>query len=140
MKATRILITVAGVVGLLAIFALPYVSVEGMSMKYWDIHEMPKGLTQGLLNGPGQVYVAIVCFLVPALMGLLALATKQLQRWQAIVSAVFFLAALAPEGVRKGLLGEGGVSTAIGGKLLFLAAVAGLVFAVMGITKPERAR
>ena len=53
------------------------------------------------------------------------------------MSAVFFLAAFGPEGVRKGLIGGDGISTAIGGKLLFLAALVGLVAAVAAIAKPE---
>jgi hypothetical protein len=138
MKATKIVLTVAGLVGLLSIFALPYMSGEIGSLKYWEFREMPSSLMTGLLNGPKQVYVALICFLVPTLLGALALATKQLARWQAIVSTVFFLVAFGPEGVRKGLIGAEGVSTAIGGKLLFLAALIGLITSIVGIAKPEK--
>jgi hypothetical protein len=69
-------------------------------------------------------------------MGAWALAGR-LTRAHGIVSTVFFLAAFAPEGVRKGLLGGDGISTAIGGKLLFLGALVGLVAAVIAIAKPE---
>jgi hypothetical protein len=136
MKQTKILIAAAGALGLIAFF-LPYISVEGLSMKFWDFRAMPKGLSQGLLNGPNQVYVALVGFLVPLVLGIHALATKGLARWAGIVSAVGFLLALATEGVRKGLSGAEGMSTAIGGKLLFLAAVVGLIGAIVGTTKPE---
>jgi hypothetical protein len=106
-------------------------------MSYWDFHKIPGGMTQGILNGPKQVYWALACFAVPAAMGAWALAGR-LTRAHGIVSTVFFLAALAPEGVRKGLTGMEGVSTAIGGKLLFLAALVGLVGAVIAIAKPEQ--
>ena len=45
--------------------------------------------------------------------------------------------ALATEGVRKGLSGAEGMSTAIGGKLLFIAAIVGLVASIAGAVKPE---
>ena len=139
MKQTKFLISAAGVIGLLAVFAFPYISAEGFSFKYWDLHKFPADSTVGLLNGPKQVYIALGCFIVPVLAGLVAIATKQLQRWQAVIAGVFSLAAFACEGVRKGLTGDHDVSTAIGGKLLFLAAAAGLVFAIMGAVKPEPA-
>lgn len=138
MKPLKIVITVCALLGLLSIFALPYMSGEGLSIKYWEFRQLPSSMMTGLLNGPKQVYVALIAFLVPALLGALALATKQLARWQAIVATVFFLIAFAPEGVRKGLTGEDGVSTAIGGKLLFLAALIGLVASIVGIAKPEK--
>ncbi len=141
MKQLKTVIALAGVAGIVAAF-LPYVSVAelGLSMSFWDIHKMPGGSHAGLLNGPNQVYVAFACFAIPMLMGLLALATKQLQRWEAIVASVFSLGLFAVEGVRKGLLGEDGVSTAYGGKLLFVAAAVMFVASLIGAIKPERNR
>ena len=109
-------------------------------MSFWDFHSLPKTATEGLLNGPGQVFVALVCFALPLVMGLLAIATKQLARWEAIVAFVFALAAFATEGVRKGLLGEDGLSTAYGAKLLFVAAAVAAVAALVGIISPDKAR
>lgn len=135
MKQLKIAIAAAGIVGIIATF-LPYISIEGHSMTFWDFHKIPAGDMVGLLKGPKQVYVALACFAVPLALGLMALAGR-LARWQGVVSSVFFLAAFGPEGVRKGLLGGDGIHTALGGKLLFLAALVGLVASVAAIAKPE---
>ena len=65
-----------------------------------------------------------------------SLASK-LQRALAGVAAGGFGLAFALELVRKGMSGDHGVSTAIGGKLLFLAALVGLVASVVAVAKPE---
>ena len=139
MKHTKTVIALAGLVGIVATF-LPYVSIPELTVTFWDVHNSPKLPSQGLLNGPGQVYVALACFALPLVMGLLAIATKQLARWEAIVALVFSLAAFAVEGVRKGLLGEDGLSTAYGGKLLFVAAAAAAIAALVGTISPEQRR
>ena len=135
MKQLKIVLAATGLIGIIAAF-LPYISIAGHSMTFWDFHKMPGSEMAGLLKGPKQVYVALVCFAVPLALGLMALAGR-LTRWMGSVSAVFFLAAFGPEGVRKGLMGGDGISTAIGGMLLFLAALVGLVAAVAAIAKPE---
>ncbi len=140
MKPIKIVMAVAGLLGLVAIFALPYISGEGMSLKFWDFRAMPESISSGLLNGPKQVYVALVGFLVVLGAGSAGLAMKRLPRGAAIAGAIGALLTLATEGVRKGLMGGGeGMSTAIGGKLLFLAAVTGLVASIIGAVKPEQA-
>ena len=140
MKPIKIVMAVAGLLGLVAIFALPYISAEGMSLKFWDFRTMPESISSGLLNGPKQVYVAVVGFLVVLGAGSAGLAMKRLPRGAAIAGAIGGLLCLATEGVRKGLMGGGeGMSTAIGGKLLFLAAVTGLVASIIGAVKPEPA-
>lgn len=137
MKPIKIVVAVAAVLGLLATFALPYISVEGLSMKFWDFRSMPSGFATGLLNGPKQVYVAIVGFLLMGTVGVHAIVNGRFARWAGIVGAVGGLFALATEGVRKGLAGAEGMSTAIGGKLLFVAAAVGLVASIAGAVKPE---
>lgn len=139
MKPIKIVLAAVGVIGLLAVFVLPYISVEGMSLKFWDFRNMPGGLTQGLLNGPKQVYVALLGFVLPLAAGGIAIAQKKLGRGLAIMGAVGCLLAFATEGVRKGLSSTEGVSTAIGGKLLFIAAAVGLVASIIGAVKPEQA-
>ena len=134
MKNLKFVIIAAGVLGIIASF-LPYVSEGPFSLSYWDFHKMPAG-NSGLLNGPKQVYVALACFAIPALLAASALAGK-LQRALAGIAGVSFLLTFALEGVRKGLTGEGGVSTAIGGKLLFIAALVGLVSSIVAVVKPE---
>jgi len=133
MKQTKFILIAAGVIGLIACF-LPYIKEGPISMSFWDFHKMPAGMT-GLLNGPKQVYVAMGGFAITAVMGVLGM--KQLLRWQAIVGAVGCLLTLACEGVRKGLSGDHGVHTAIGGKLLFIAALIGIVGGILGAAKPD---
>lgn len=135
MKQLKFAIAATGILGIIAVF-LPYISIEGHSMTFWDFHKIPASDMVGLLKGPKQVYVALACFGVPLAMGLWALAGR-LTRAHAAVSSLFFLAAFGPEGVRKGLLGGDGISTAIGGKLLFIAALVGLVASVVALAKPE---
>jgi hypothetical protein len=139
MKPIKIVVAVAAVLGILATFALPYISVEGLSMKFWDFHKLPSGLSQGLLNGPKQVYVALVGFLMMGAVSVHAIVNGRFARWAGIVGALGALFALATEGVRKGLSGAEGMSTAIGGKLLFLAAIVGLLASIAGAVKPEKA-
>jgi hypothetical protein len=138
MKPIKFVMAAAGVLGLLAIF-LPYISVEGLSLKYWDFRQMPSSITAGLLNGPNQVYVALVGFLVVAAAGASGIVGKRLGRGAAIAGALGSLVAFAAQGVHKGMSGAEGVSTAIGGKLLFLAAVVGLLAAIIGAVKREPA-
>ena len=136
MKPLKIILSVVGLLGLVACF-LPYFSEEGMKMSYWDFHKMPSSPTEGLINGPHQVYIAMACFAVVLVMGIIAFATK-VSRWQGIVALVFSVLAFAPEGVRKGLSGEHDVHPAIGGKLLFVAAVLGIISGILAIAMPEK--
>jgi hypothetical protein len=140
MKPIKIVVAIAAVLGLLATFVLPYISASGMSLKFWDFHSMPSGFATGLLNGPKQVYVAIVGFLLMGSVAMHAIVNGRFARWAGIVGAVGGLFALATEGVRKGLTGAEGMSTAIGGKLLFIAAIVGLVASIIGAVKPETGR
>lgn len=134
MKQTKLVIIAAGVLGIIALF-LPYISEGPLSLSMWDFRKMPAG-NSGLINGPKQVYVALVAFAIPALLAATALASR-LQRALAGVAAVSFLATFALELVRKGMTGAEGVSTAIGGKLVFVAALVGLVASVVAVAKPE---
>ena len=134
MKQTKFILIAAGVIGVVACF-LPYVSAMGHSMSYWDFHKMPESAMRGLLNGPKQVYVAMAGYAITAVMGVLGM--SKLLRWQAIVGAVGGLVALACEGVRKGFSSEHGVSTAIGGKLLLVAALLAVIGGILGAAKPE---
>jgi len=133
MKQAKFILIAAGVLGLLACF-LPYVKEGPISMSLWDFHKMPAG-NSGLINGPKQAYVAIVTFGLTGVMGVLAL--KQLLRWHGIVAAVMCLLTFSLEAVRKGLSGDHGMHTAIGGKLLFIAALVGLVGGIIAAAKPE---
>ena len=135
MKNLKFVIIAAGVLGIIACF-LPYISEGPISLSMWDFRKMPAG-NSGLINGPKQVYVAFALFAVPALLAATALASK-LQRALAGVAAGAFLLTFALELVRKGMTGADGVSTALGGKLVFVAALVGLVASIVAIVKPEQ--
>jgi uncharacterized membrane protein len=134
MKQTKLVIIAAGVLGIIACF-LPYISEGPLSLSMWDFRQMPAG-NSGLINGPKQVYVALAAFAIPALLAATALASR-LQRALAGIAAVSFLATFALELVRKGMTGEGPVGTAIGGKLVFVAALVGFVASIVAVAKPE---
>jgi hypothetical protein len=134
MKQTKFILIAAGVIGLIACF-LPYVKFEGHSFTFWSMHGEKQNAMQGLLNGPKQVYIAMAGYALTAVMGVLGM--KQLLRWQAIVGAVGGLLALACEAVRKGFSSEHGISTAIGGKLLLVAALLAVVGGILGAAKPD---
>jgi hypothetical protein len=134
MKQTKFVIAAAGVLGIVALF-LPYVSEGAFSLSMWDFRKMPEG-NQGLINGPKQVYVALALFAIPALLAATAFASK-LQRALAGVAAGAFGLTFALELVRKGMTGAEGMSTALGGKLVFLAALVGLVASIAAVAKPE---
>jgi hypothetical protein len=125
MKQIKFAILGAGIIGLIAVF-LPFVSVGPFSASLWKLREAP--------GGSGQVFLTMGGFVVGAVMGVLAVTGKRLVRWQAIVSLIGF--ALSFIKVRDGLTGEG---SAIGAKLLFIAALIGLIAAIAGTAKPEKA-
>jgi len=134
MKQTKFILIAAGVIGLIACF-LPYFSAEGHSVSFWEFHKAHQSAMQGLLNGPKQVYIAMVGYALAGVMGVLGM--KQLLRWQAIVGAVGGLLAIACEAVRKGFSSEHGMHTAIGAKLLLIAALVAVVGGILGAAKPE---
>ena len=135
MKNLKFAIIASGVLGLIACF-LPYISEGGMSASLWDLHKIPAG-NEGLLNGPKQVYLVLGLFGIATLVAATSAASK-LARGLAGVAAGSFLLTSACELVRKGMTGDHGVSTAIGGKMLFIAALAGLVTSIVATVKPER--
>lgn len=134
MKQTKFILIAAGVLGIIACF-LPYFKMGDHSISLWSLHGEKAPATVGLLNGPKQVYVDFLGFGLAAVMGVLGM--KKLLRWQAIVGAVGGLIAIATEGVRKGFSSEHGVSTAIGGKLVLVAALLAIVGGILGAAKPE---
>lgn len=128
MKPVKIAIAVLGVVGVVAMF-LPWVSMGEFSVKLWDARQ-----EEAL-----KAYLPLAGFLLAAIMGAMALAKGAMARWQGIVALVGFSLAMIVKEVRIGLTGEGPIETAIGGKLLFLAAALGIVASIIAIAKPEKA-
>ena len=121
MKNLKFGLIVCGVLGVIGAF-LPMVKMGSASISLWEL--------KGLPGGAGQVYLTLAGFIVGIVMGGLAL-KGGLKRWQSIVAAVGF--ALATLKLR------GSFSGAIGAKVMFLAAVIGLVVAIVTIVKPEKA-
>lgn len=118
MKHLKFAILGTAFLGLIGIF-LPLVSAGPVSISLWDVRKLDSGM----------VYITMFGFLVPAVMGGLAVAQGRLARWQAIVATVGFALALIK--VRDGFSG------AIGGKVMVLAAAAGLALAIAKSVKPD---
>jgi hypothetical protein len=126
MKPVKVVIAVLGVVGLLAVFVLPYISMGSESMSFWKL--------VGLVDRKIQAYLAVVGFGLATVAGVLAIAKGGLARLHGILALVGFALCFAAGGVREGIKSE----TAIGGKLLFAAALLGIIVAIVGIAKPEK--
>ena len=114
-----------GVLGLLGCF-LPMASGEGMSISFWDVHTVAMFDFLQVAIGYGLGIV----------MGAMA-AKGVMLRWQAIVATVgFALVVVKFRGGFIDLITHG----AIGAKLMGIAAIAGLVFSVLCLAKPEQAK
>lgn len=122
MKNLKFGLIVCGVLGVIGAF-LPMVKMGSASISLWDL--------KGLPGGSGQVYLTLAGFVLGIAMGAAAL-KGPLKRWQSGVAAAGF--ALSTVKLR-GSFGDG----AIGAKLMFLAAIVGLVVAIVTIVKPEKA-
>lgn len=125
MNNLKLGVLVCGVVGLIGCF-LPMVSGEGMSISLWDVHSADMGQVLMVMIGYGLGIVA----------GVMAM-KGGMQRWQGIMAVVgFAFVVFKFRGGFLDLITHG----AIGGKLMGLAAVAGLVFSVLCIAKPAEAK
>ena len=113
----------SGLIGLIACF-LPLASGEGMSVSFWDMHNIDMAQTLMVMVGYGAGLA----------MGAMAVAKAPMQRWQAIVAALgFAFVVFKFRGGFIDLITHG----AIGAKLMGIAAIAGLVFSVLCVAKPE---
>jgi len=121
-KNIKFAVLACGVLGLIACF-LPMISMEGMSISFWDAHKAPDGV---------QVYLVMAGYALAAAMGAMG-AAKGLKRPQAIAALVGF--AFVVFKFRGGFFDL--LKAAIGAKLMFVAAVAGVVVSVLAIAKPE---
>ncbi len=112
MKNLKFAVLACGLLGLVACF-LPMASFEGVSITFWDGHRGPEGV---------QTYLVMAGYALGAVMGATGVA-RGLKRPQAIAAAIGFAFVLLKfRGVFADLF-----KAAIGGKLLLIAAVAGLV-------------
>jgi hypothetical protein len=121
-KNIKFAVLACGLLGLIACF-LPMISMEGMSISFWDAHKAPDGV---------QVYLVMAGYALAAAMGAMG-AAKGLKRPQAIAALVGF--AFVVFKFRGGFFDL--LKAAIGAKLMFVAAVAGVVVAALAIAKPE---
>ena len=119
MKHLKFAVLAAGLLGLISIFALPLMKAGPLSMTMWDVR----------IIDPGQVYITLAAFAVPAILAGLAIARGGMARWQAIIATVFF--ALGVVKCRENM------SLATGGKVMLIAAVLGLVVAIVATVKPS---
>ncbi len=122
MKNIKFAVLACGLLGLIACF-LPMISMEGMSISFWDAHKAPDGV---------QVYLVMAGYALAAVMGAMG-AAKGLKRPQAIAALVGF--AFVVFKFRGGFFDL--LKAAIGAKLMFVAAVAGLVVSILAVAKPE---
>ncbi len=121
MENVKYAILGCGVIGLLGIF-LPMVSMGGQSISLWDVKAFDAG----------QVYLVLAGFLLPAIMGGMAL-KGGLLRWQAGVAIAGFglcVIKLRPWGEVFG--------GAIGAKLMILGAFIGFAASIAAVAKPAK--
>ncbi|MBA3396537.1 MAG: hypothetical protein H0T89_28155 [Deltaproteobacteria bacterium] len=119
-------VLVCGVLGLIGVF-LPMISFGDQSISLWAAREAP--------GGAAQVYMVMAGFAAAAAMGAMG-AAKGMQRWMSIVAIIGFAFVLFK--FRDGLFDL--FKMAIGAKLMGIGAFAGLVFAILTLTKPEPAK
>ncbi len=121
MKQIKFVILGAGLLGLIAFFFLPYVSAGGLRITLWEGRKGPES---------GQVYLVMLCFLVPFILGVMAAVKGGPARWQSIVATLCFLL-----GVIKTRDAFGDFMGA-GAKILFFSGLIGLIAAIASIVKP----
>jgi len=116
-----------GLLGIIGCF-LPMVSAGGQSISFFSMKE---------LIGSGQVFMVMGGYAAGLAMGAMAAAKPPMQRWQGIVAILGFGFVMFKmrDGFMK-LITDG----AIGAKLMGLGAIAGLVFAILCVAKPETAK
>jgi hypothetical protein len=115
-KNIKFAVLACGLLGLVACF-LPLASFDGLKITFWDGRKNADGI---------QTYLVMAGYALSAVMGAMGVA-RGLKRPQSIAAAIGFgFVLLKFRGVFSELL-----HSAIGGKLLFIAAVAGLIVSVI---------
>jgi hypothetical protein len=126
MNNLKLGVLACGVLGLIGCF-LPFVSMGDESMSFFAMRQVDAG----------QVYMVMVGYVAAAAMGGMAMAKAPMLRWQSIVALVgFAFVAFKFRGGFMDMLTHG----AIGAKLMWVGAVAGLVLSGLTIAKPEQAK
>jgi hypothetical protein len=116
-----------GLLGIIGCF-LPMQSFGDKSISFWDFKQ---------LMGSGQIFMVMGGYAAGLVMGILAAAKPPMLRWQAIVAGLGFVFVIFK--MRDGFM-KMITDMAIGGKLMGIAALAGLVFSILCVAKPETAK
>ena len=122
MKNLKVGVLAFGILGVIACF-LPMVSFGDQSFSLWSLRG---------LGAAGQVYLTMAGYVAAVVAGALAMAKPPMQRWQAVVALIGFALVLVK--IRDGLF-----KGAIGGMLMSVAAVGGVIVAILCLVKPEKA-
>jgi hypothetical protein len=117
-KNIKFAVLACGLLGLVACF-LPMVSMEGLSLSFWDGHKDANGV---------QTYLVMAGYALATVMGIIGV-VQGLKRPHAIAALIGFAFVLFKF---RGLYSEL-LKAAIGGKLLIIAPVAGLIVSAVAI-------
>lgn len=132
MKATKYVLLATSVVAIAAVFLFDYLVIRsGQGVTLWQFGHMGKN---------PHAWVILVAMALSLGFAAAALSRARLPRWQAIVSALamaigLFMAYAVFMKTRLSIGKDG----ALGAKLMLLALATGLVSALAGAIRPERA-
>ena len=135
MKPVKFVLLACSALALIAVFALPYISLgEGLDFTLWKLRNVNP--SESLVHP----YIILGSLVAPLAFGAMALKNQSMPRWQAIISLVCFAIALfiafAVFTKTQTKFGDNG---ALGAKLMIAALVGGLGASLAGTVKPERA-
>jgi len=127
MKATKLVIVIAAAVTMLSVFALPYLSAEGIKLTLWELRKLD------VIHG----YIILGAMVLPLAFGGLALKGR-LGRGGAIASLLgFVIGVLISFTVFSKAHASFGSEGGLGAKLIVIAGVVGALAALAGAVKPE---
>jgi hypothetical protein len=134
MKPVKFVLLACSALALILVFAAPYINVgEGFEFSLWKLRNVnPR---ESLVHP----YVILFASLVPAIFGVLAVATNKLPRWQSIISLVLaFIGLFMAWAVFSKTQTKFGEHGAIGAKLIVVSLLGVAGASIAGIVKPER--
>jgi len=135
MKPVKFVLLACSALALIAVFALPYISLgEGIDFTLWKLRNVNPA--ESLVHP----YIILGALVAPIGFGAMALKNQSMPRWQAIISMVCFAIALfIAMAVFTKTQTKFGDHGALGAKLMIAALVGGLGASLAGTVKPERA-
>lgn len=134
MKPVKFVLLACSALALIAVFALPYLSIGGFDISLWKLRNFNPA--ESLVHP----YIILGALVAPATFGAMALKNQSMPRWQAIISLVCFAIALfIAFAVFTKTQTEFGDHSGLGAKLIVAALVGGLGASLAGTVKPERA-